>query len=428
MTIASEGPASSRQKPTVVFVGFTSLAVGSGTEQFLMNIARNAPTDEYRVVVVQTDFLPSRRWSDQYVSESIRGVNLITLRSPRGSFDPDRLLDLASRSLWMYALAAVTRPFLQTASVRQTRRINRDALRSIASADLIYLVRNEDRGWLDIDSSRTVTIGSTHCDDLSGGLLAFGSLPARSWVQRLCRRARRRSLRRPGSIDGYHVTQNVYWRERLKRTDLDEFIPLGVDSKKFRPGERREPGSPVRFLFVGGLESPKGLDRLLDSWRQVRSTRGELDIVGYGRLSGKVEEHARKDPRIHYHGILSPDAIAEMYRSCDIFLFPSRFDTLGLVVLEALSSGLYVVASKAVRGVFDDFRDAGVLEYLDFSTPAVARRLQALAEGPLPLDDERRRALHEMVEMRYDWKRVSADLFSWFHRLLDTPRGPSQRQ
>jgi glycosyltransferase involved in cell wall biosynthesis len=425
MTFINEALAPAHRKPTVVFVGFTALAVGSGTEQFLLNVIRYAPTQEYRVVVVQTDFLPSRRWSEEYVAESMRAVELITLRSSKRFLDPDRLLDLASKSLWMYALAAVTRPFFRSASVRRTRRNNQVVLRSIESSDLIYLVHNEDRGWLHIDPSRTLVVGSTHVDDLSGGLLAFGSLPGRSWLQRLYRRARRRSRGQRSPIDAFHITQRVYWRERLKRTGLDALIPLGVDTAKFRPGTPRPPVERIRFLFVGGLESSKGLDRLLAAWNQVRSPRGELHIVGHGRLAGMVEDRAQKDPRIVVHGILPPDTIADMYRSCDVFLLPSRFETLGLVVLEALSSGLYVVASEAVRGVFDDFQELGALEYLDFSAPALARRLQDLSEGAPPLDDARREALHHVLESSYDWKRVSADLFAWFGQLLERRPPPN---
>ncbi|MGD0249404.1 MAG: glycosyltransferase family 4 protein [Thermoplasmata archaeon] len=387
-----------------------------------MNIVKNAPTDEFRIVVVQTDFAPSRRWEDRFVAASMRTAEVLSLQSPRRSFDPDRLLELASRSLSMYALAALAQPLLRSSSARQTRSRNLAVVRSIESADLVYLVRNDDRDWLDFDPSRTVVVGSTHCDDLSGGLLAFESLPARKALRALYRRFRRRPHRQHLGIDAYHVTQKVYWRERLKRTDLDEFIPLGVDTTRFRP---RPPGglrNAVRFLFVGGLEPQKGIDRLLDAWRRVTSTRGELHIVGYGRLVGLVKDHARRDPRIHYHGILGSDALSELYRSCDIFVLPSRYETLGLVVLEALSSGLYVVASASVRGVFDYFQDQGALEYLEISPLALARRIQQLSEGPLPLDDGRRWALHRTIEARYDWRPLTADLFSWFRRLLEAPR------
>jgi glycosyltransferase involved in cell wall biosynthesis len=425
MIVQGKAAVSAPQKPTIVLVGFTSLAVGSGTEQFLMNVARHAPTDTYRVVVVQTDFCPNRRWSDQYLADSMRNVEILSLRSSRGSLDPDRLLVLASRSLLMYLLVAMAQPFFRSSAERKTRARNAGVLRSIESADLIYLIRNDDRDWLDIDPSRTVLVGSTHCDDLSGGLLAFESLPGRRLLQAFYRRARRRSARQRGTIDAYHVTQAVYWRGRLKRTELDEFISLGVDSGRFTPRPQRNPGDPIRFLFVGGLESAKGLDRLLTAWSRVTSTRGELHVVGYGSLNGMVEEAAGRDSRIHYHGILEPDALTEMYRSCDIFVLPSRFETLGLVVLEALSSGLYVMASTAVRGVFDDFREQGALEYLDMSAPAFARRLQEISDGPPPLDDARRQSLHKVLEANYDWKRVSTDLFSWFGRLLERPPTPS---
>jgi glycosyltransferase involved in cell wall biosynthesis len=92
------------------------------------------------------------------------------------------------------------------------------------------------------------------------------------------------------------------------------------------------------------------------------------------------------------------------------------------VVLEALSSGLYVLASETMRGVFDDFCEEGALEYLDTSPRPLSRRLQALCENPPPLDDDLRDALHRRVESQYDWKRVTGELFEWFDRLLETRR------
>ena len=427
MALPQPGPVPSPQKPTVVLLGFTSLSVGSGTEQFLRSVVRNAPFDDFRVVVAQTDFAPSRRWSDRYVADSLESAELLTLRSSRGTLDPDRLLLLASRSLAMYVLTALAFPLLRSSAARRSRQRNTDALRAIESADLLYLIRNDDRDWLEVDPARTVVVGSTHCDDLSGGLLAFESLPARNLLRAVYARIQRRRKVRRGQIDAYHVTQAVYWNQRVKRTDLDRFIPLGVDSERFMPGPPRARDDRVRFLFVGGLEPSKGLDRLLEAWRHVTSTRGELHVVGHGSLQAVVERDARRDPRIHYHGILEPDALTKVYRSCDIFLFPSRFETFGLVVLEALSSGLYVVASSAVRGVFDDFRDLAALEYLEMTPAALARRIQELSEGPLPLDDDRRLALHRMVEMQYDWTRVANDLFSWIRRLLETRRASPAR-
>jgi len=421
----SSGPSSLEQRPTVVLVGFTSICVGSGTEQFLLNIARNAPTDRYRVTVVQTDYAPSRRWSDQYVADSMKGVELVTFRSSRGSLDPDRLLSLASRSLTMYLVTALAQPLLRSSAARRSRGRNPEAVRAIESADLVYLIRNDDRDWLDVDPRRTVIVGSTHCDDLSGGLLAFESLPARKFLSAIYARVRRGWSDRRGKINAYHVTQAVYWRDRLKRTDLDRFIPLGVDSARFAPGPPRSGGDRVRFLFVGGLEPSKGFDRLLEAWRRVKSTRAELHVVGFGSLRGPAGQLARADPRVHYHGVLAPESLTEMYRSCDIFLFPSRYETLGLVVLEALSSGLYVVASTAVRGVFDDFRAAGYLEYTDMSAAHLTVRLEELASRPPPLDDARRQALHQLLAANYDWKRVTGDLFSWFDRLLQGSRTPA---
>jgi glycosyltransferase involved in cell wall biosynthesis len=416
------GPAPPAKK-TVVFLGFTKITVGAGVEQFLLNTVRNAPLDRFRVILVETDFAPARRWSDAYVAEALRGVEVISLQTPRRSYDPDHLIDLASKSLWLYLGTAAVLPFVRAVYSAQTKRRNRASLRLLRSADLVYLLRNEDVDWLGANPARTVVVGSTHCDDLSGGLVAFETLPGRAILRRLYRKSSERNRRGAGPIRAYHVTQPVFWQRRVRRAFEDRLLPLGVDTRRFHPDVLPHPEGAVRFLSVGRLESQKGTDLLLQAWSHVPSPRAELHLVGDGRLKELVQHAARADPRIHAHGILAPDELAELYASCDVFVLPSRYETLGLVVLEALSSGLYVVASEALRGVFDGFAEAGVIEYRSNTPADLGSRLDQLARGPLPLTPERRAALHERVEGTYDWKRVTADLFAWFQELLDTPRG-----
>ncbi|MCI4338171.1 MAG: glycosyltransferase family 4 protein, partial [Thermoplasmata archaeon] len=329
-------------RPRVCFVAFTAITAGAGTEQFLVQVLRRAPRDRFELLLVETDYARFERWSTEYVDPLLVGVRRIRLSSSRRSVEPDRLLLLASRSRFLYLISAVGLLLARPGIFRAERRRNAAALGPIQNADLVYLIRNEDARWVLPQGSRALVVGSTHCDDLSGGLVSFPALRSSRLLRALFRA---RSRGRSGRIDSYHVTQPVFWERRLRRGRHDALIPLGVDTDLFTPGINGRESGPTRFLFVGSLDPMKGTDVLLEAWGQLDHAGMELHLAGTGPLRSQVEQRAAGDSRIHYHGILPSVELAAVYRSCDVFLFPSRFETLGLVALEALSSGLYVVAS-----------------------------------------------------------------------------------
>ena len=130
----------------------------------------------------------------------------------------------------------------------------------------------------------------------------------------------------------------------------------GVDARLFRPAPR-EPRTAERpiFLYVGRLAVEKGVDEFC-----ALDLPGTKWIVGDGPARAALEcEH----PRIRFFGMLHGDALARAYQQADVFVFPSRTDTFGLVLLEAMACGT-PVAAHPVRGPLDVVTDpqAGVLD------------------------------------------------------------------
>lgn len=130
-------------------------------------------------------------------------------------------------------------------------------------------------------------------------------------------------------------------------------VPFGVDTDRFYPA-REETREHIRLLFVGGLDQAhyfKGLPILLAALHELGTKYIELNIVGDGNLRPAYETLARQynlASRVHFLGRLSDEKLPVAYREADIFVFPSvdRSEAFGLAVLEAMSSGLSVVASN----------------------------------------------------------------------------------
>lgn len=132
-------------------------------------------------------------------------------------------------------------------------------------------------------------------------------------------------------------------------------VPNLVDTELFRPEgavvtfQRKE---PARLLLVGGLTDVKGVPHALAALAQLRIP-AVLEIVGDGPSRGDYESLARAyhiDDRVRWHGVLSETRVAELMRQADLYLLASEWENLPTVVLEALASGLPVVATR-VGGV-----------------------------------------------------------------------------
>ncbi len=133
-----------------------------------------------------------------------------------------------------------------------------------------------------------------------------------------------------------------------------EYIPNGVDSQFFAPGDV-EPSAEcdvVRLLFVGRISEQKGLPTLIDALEAARRQCHRafmLDIYGDGplkaKLSRQINEKGLQDI-VRLHGWVTRDELRMVYRGADAFVLPSYSEGLPMACLEAMASGLAVVATR----------------------------------------------------------------------------------
>ncbi|XP_074571045.1 sulfoquinovosyl transferase SQD2-like isoform X2 [Curcuma longa] len=127
----------------------------------------------------------------------------------------------------------------------------------------------------------------------------------------------------------------------------------GIDSKSFHPRYRSqemrarlsngEPEKPL-LIHVGRIGKEKNLDflkRVMDRLSGVR-----IAIIGDGPYRSELEEMFAGVPAV-FTGMLQGEELSQAYASGDVFVMPSESETLGQVVLEAMSSGTPVVAARA---------------------------------------------------------------------------------
>jgi len=205
-------------------------------------------------------------------------------------------------------------------------------------------------------------LASAEPNDVSG-------VPAESRLVRLGKAPARFMYRR---ADDYICIGHDVERETLNAGVAREhvhYLPHGVDLHRFRPGTdqeretiRRAEGWPVDrpvVLFVGRLSIEKGVLELLEAWRLLDDPSIWLVLVGPdmpahpwdagAEARAFVAEHRLGD-RVHFYGP-STDT-PPLYRAADLFVQPSHFESFGISVIEAMASGVPVVASE-VGGMRD---------------------------------------------------------------------------
>ena len=162
-------------------------------------------------------------------------------------------------------------------------------------------------------------------------------------------------------------------------------VEPGTDMAAFAP---HQPGDAIALLSVGAVVPRKGYDVLVAALDQIRELRWRLLIAGdctrsmatTGELQTQIERLGFGD-RIDMRGALSPEQVAVLYSSSDIFVLASRFEGYGMAFTEALAHGLPVVGTTVGAAVQNVPQDAGVLVPVD-NADALASALRHLMENP----------------------------------------------
>ncbi len=176
-----------------------------------------------------------------------------------------------------------------------------------------------------------------------------------------------------------------------------EWSPYGttLDERRETRDEREGSGlapHPVngkfKVLFVGRHIERKGIRYLIEAAKYLPQDKFEIRIIGEGDLTGQLKQQAAQYPHVLFTGKLPAAELAREYREANVFVLPAIVDHkgdtegLGVVLIEAMESGLPVIASD-VGGIPDVVVDnvSGLL-VPEKSPVALADAIKRLAEDP----------------------------------------------
>jgi len=132
-----------------------------------------------------------------------------------------------------------------------------------------------------------------------------------------------------------------------------EVIPNMIREDMFLPPGEPRGGDPFKFIWAGRLEHVKGVDLLLEAVKLLvsRSNRDfSVRLAGKGSLREELELHAKKlgiTDRVVFLGRLSREEMQLEMQGADCFVLPSRFEAFGVALIEAMATGLPVIATRS---------------------------------------------------------------------------------
>lgn len=203
-----------------------------------------------------------------------------------------------------------------------------------------------------------------------------------------------------------------------------ELLPKGVDTKLFSPKKRDQllrktwgaGDNSLIGLYVGRIAAEKNLPVIVKTFTELQ--RRFPDFRGVFVGSGpKLEELKEQHPEFIYAGVRFGEDLARHYASADLFVFPSVTETFGNVTLEAMASGLGVVAFDyaAARQHIVDGENGFVAPFGD-EEAFVEKAISALREPDLPSVREAARKSARKVRWKKVVKRFERRLKDLIHR------------
>ena len=139
-------------------------------------------------------------------------------------------------------------------------------------------------------------------------------------------------------------------------------VGIGYNQSIFNADGRKKDKYVKRLLFTGKIAEKKGVMSLLKSLNKLDYPQNELELTLVGGAGNETEFNLIKELaekckyKVNFTGRLAPNEVAKRYKDSDVFILPSFFDAIPLVVIEALACGMKVVVTN-LAGVPEFFAE-----------------------------------------------------------------------
>jgi glycosyltransferase involved in cell wall biosynthesis len=182
------------------------------------------------------------------------------------------------------------------------------------------------------------------------------------------------------------------------------YVPHGIDTDRFCPGERLPRRACVRLITVGNhLRDWKALDEIMAQC-QARKLAVQFDIVS---STGHRLQSSANLPNVHFHSWISEDHLIHLYREADALLLPLDDATANNSILEGLACGIPVI-STMVGGIPDYVDNTCGWLFEKSEVPVIVKLIGDICDAPKIALSRRSAARSKALD--FSWKRVGAKM------------------
>jgi len=285
--------------------------------------------------------------------------------------------------------------------------------------NLVHIVTEGPLGWSALEAAKKLNIPI--CSDFRTNFDAYSTHYGMSFLKNSIQRY----LRYFHNNCNFTMVPTQDLKNQLLSNGFERLriVARGIDTELFNPLKRSQElrdqwgikDNQKVVLYVGRLASEKNLQVTVDTFKAMLQKDSNLKMVwvGDGPEKGSLKLSC---PNSIFAGVQTGEALAAHYASGDIFLFSSLSETFGNVTLEAMASGLAVLAyDYAAARQFIDHGANGFLANLNEANSFVAAGFALLKED---VNLENLRACARQTTLEISWDQVTKKLENNYHDLI----------
>jgi glycosyltransferase involved in cell wall biosynthesis len=230
----------------------------------------------------------------------------------------------------------------------------------------------------------------------------------------------RRNLEAATLLHATAESEAVHLRQLGLRKPI-AIIPNGVDLPEQTKRKPKEASQPQTILFLSRIHPKKGLFNLIEALRQLPMTGWQVLIAGPDEQGHQAEVAAAAGSAglqhiVHFVGPVDDDDKWDLYRSADLFVLPTYSENFGIVIAEALASGVPVITTTGTP--WQELRTHQCGWWIE---PKVEPLRAAIREA-FALSDEQRVEMGQrgrnLVESKYSWAAIAAQMSAVYQWIL----------
>ncbi|MFV8374685.1 glycosyltransferase [Flavobacterium sp. LB1P71] len=194
-------------------------------------------------------------------------------------------------------------------------------------------------------------------------------------------------------------------------------IPNGIDLSKIRVKENLNYSSPFQILFISRIHPKKGIEFLMEAIKKLNSDDIIVKIAGPGdkdyinNLINKARSLNISD-KIEFLGPIYGEEKWKLYQSSDLFILPSYSENFGIVIPEALASGLLTIATTGTP--WEELKTSDCGWWIDLSVENLVNAIESAYKLPLEGIKKKSKTGIELIQQKYDINQVALTMKEFY--------------